>query len=55
MGMRTEIERVNDWSLTWLDALIVTERSVTDWGIPDIIPDEKSIERPDGRDPEVTE
>ena len=56
IGMRTENETVNDWSLTSLWALIVINRDDTDWeGVPDMTPDEESIERPWGRDPEVIE
>ena len=54
--MRTEKDREKDWSLTSLWALIVINRDDTDWeGVPDMIPDEESIERPWGRDPEVIE
>ena len=56
IGMRTENETVNDWSLTSLWALIVINRDDTDWeGVPEMTPDEESIERPWGRDPEVIE
>ena len=51
IGVRTMNERENDWSLTWLNALIVT-----DWeGVPDIIPVVELIDRPIGRDPEMIE
>ena len=46
-------ERENDWSLTSLNALIVTDWDDTDWeGIPDTIPVEGLIDRPIGRDPD---
>ena len=49
-------ERENDWSLTWLNALIVTDWDDTDWeGVPDIIPVVELIYRPMGRDPDVIE
>ena len=49
-------ERENDWSLTWLNALIVTDWDDTDWeGVPDIIPVDWLIDRPIGSDPEVIE
>ena len=45
-----------DWSLTWFDALIVTDWDNIDWeGIPDIIPVVELRDRPIGRDPEVIE
>ena len=54
--VRTEKDREKDWSLTSLWALIVSDCDDIDWeGVPDIIPDEESIERPSGRDPEVIE
>ena len=47
-------ERENDWSLTSLNALIVTDWDDTDWeGVPDIIPFEELSESPTGRDPNV--
>ena len=47
---------VNDWLLTWLNALIVTDWDDTDWeGVPDMIPVEGLRERPIGRDPEMIE
>ena len=49
-------ERENDWSLTWLNALIVTDWDDTDWeGVPDIIPVVELRDRPIGRDPDVIE
>ena len=49
-------ERENDWSLTSLNALIVTDWDDTDWeGVPDIIPVVELIDRPIGRDPEMIE
>ena len=49
-------ERENDWSLTWLNALIVTDWDNTDWeGVPDVIPVVELRDSPIGRDPEVIE
>ena len=49
-------ERENDWSLTWLNALIVTDWDDTDWeGVPYIIPVDELRNRPIGSDPEVIE
>ena len=49
-------ERENNWSLTSLNALIVTDWDDIDWeGVPDIIPVEGLIMSPMGRDPEVIE
>ena len=49
-------ERENDWSLTWLNALIVTDWDDIDWeGVPDIIPVDEMRDRPIGRDPDVIE
>ena len=49
-------ERENDWSLTSLNALIVTDWDDIDWeGIPDIIPVVELRDRPIGRDPDVIE
>ena len=49
-------ERENDWSLTWLNALIVTDWDDTDWeGVPDIIPVIELRDRPIGSDPEEIE
>ena len=44
------------WSLTWLNALIVTDWDDTDWeGVPDIIPVIELRDRPIGSDPEEIE
>ena len=49
-------ERENDWSLTWLNALIVTDWDDTDWeGVPDIIPVDGLIDRPIRSDPDARE
>ena len=49
-------ERENDWSLTWLNALIVTDWDDTDWeGVPDIIPVVELSDSPIGRDPDMIE
>ena len=49
-------ERENDWSLTSLNALIVTDWDDTDWeGVPDIIPVIELRDRPIGSDPEEIE
>ena len=49
-------ERENDWSLTSLNALIVTDWDDTDWeGEPDIIPVDELRDRPKGRDPDMIE
>ena len=49
-------ERENDWSLTWLNALIVTDWDDTDWeGVPEIIPVDWLRDRSIGSDPEVIE
>ena len=49
-------ERENDWSLTWLNALIVTDWDDTDWeGVPDIIPVVELRDSPIGSDPDVIE
>ena len=49
-------ERENDWSLTWLNALIVTDWDDTDWeGVPDIIPVVELRDKPVGRDPDEVE
>ena len=56
MDWRTVNERENDWSLTSLNALIVT-----DWdrmnrdGVPDMIPVEGLRDNPSGRDPDMIE
>ena len=49
-------ERENDWSLTSLNALIVTDWDDTDWeGVPDVIPVVELRDSPIGRDPDVIE
>ena len=49
-------KRENDWSLTWLNALIVTDWDDIDWeGVPDIIPVEGLSDRSIGRDPDMIE
>ena len=49
-------ERENDWSLTWLNALIVTEWDITNWdGDPEITPVDGFRDRPIGSDPDVIE
>ena len=49
-------ERENDWSLTSLNALIVTDWDDIDWeGIPDIIPVVELRDKPVGRDPDEVE
>ena len=49
-------ERENDWSLTSLNALIVTDLDDTDWeGVPEMIPVDESNDRPIGRDPVMIE
>ena len=49
-------ERENDWSLTSLNALIVTDWDNTDWeGDPEMIPVVELRDRPIGRDPEMIE
>ena len=49
-------ERENDWSLTSLNALIVTNWDDTVWeGIPEMIPVVELRDRPVGRDPEMIE
>ena len=54
MDWRTVNERENDWLLTSLNALIVTDWDVTSWeGIPEITPVGRLIDRPLGRDPET--
>ena len=56
IGVRTMNERENDWSLTWLNALIVTDWDDIDWeGVPDIIPVEGLSDRSIGRDPDMIE
>ena len=49
-------ERENDWSLTSLNALIVTDWDDIDWeGVPDIIPVEGLSDRSIWRDPDMIE
>ena len=49
-------ERENDWSLTSLNALIVTDWDDTNWEeIPYIIPVVELRDKPIGRDPEMIE
>ena len=49
-------ERENDWSLTSLNALIVTDWDNTDWeGDPEMIPVVELRDRPIGKDPEMIE
>ena len=49
-------ERENDWSLTSLNALIVTDWDNTDWeGDPEMIPVVELRDRPIGRDPDEIE
>ena len=49
-------ERENDWSLTSLNASIVTDWDMMDWeGIPYIIPVVELNKSPIGRDPEMIE
>ena len=56
MGVRMVIMIATDWSLTSLNALIVTDWDDTDWeGIPEIIPVVELRDRPMGRDPDVIE
>ena len=50
------IERENDWSLTWFEALIVMDWDTTNWeGIPNITPVDSLSVKPVGSDPEVIE
>ena len=54
--MITVNERENDWSLTSLNASIVTDWDMMDWeGIPYIIPVVELRDKPIGRDPEMIE
>ena len=54
--MRTVNEIVNDWLLTPLRALIITEWDNSDWeGDPDIIPEVELRDKPWGRDPSMIE
>ena len=49
-------ERENDWSLTSLNALIVTDWDDIDWeGVPEIIPVVELRDSPIGRDPDMIE
>ena len=49
-------ERENDWSLTSLNALIVTDWDDIDWeGVPEIIPVVELRDSPIGRDPAMIE
>ena len=49
-------ERENDWSLTSLNALIVTDWDDIDWeGVPDMIPVVELRDRSIGRDPDMIE
>ena len=49
-------ERENDWSLTWLNALIVTDWDDTDCNeVPEITPVDGLIDRSIGSDPEMIE
>ena len=54
--MRTVNEIGNDWSLTWLNALIVTDWDITNWeGEPEMIPVDWFRMSPIGRDPDMIE
>ena len=56
MGVRMVNERENDWLLTWLRALMVTDWDDIAWeGIPEMIPVVELRDRPVGRDPEMIE
>ena len=56
IGVITVNERENDWSLTSLNASIVTDWDMMDWeGIPYIIPVVELRDKPIGRDPEMIE
>ena len=56
IGVRIVNERENDWSLTSLNALIVTDWDDTNWEeIPYIIPVVELRDKPIGRDPEMIE
>ena len=56
MGVITVNERENDWSLTWLRALMVTDWDDIAWeGIPEMIPVDELRDRPIGSDPDVIE
>ena len=56
MGVRMLNERENDWLLTSLNALRVTDWDDTDWkGNPEITPFDELSDRPTGRDPDEIE
>ena len=56
IGVITVNERENDWSLTWLRALMVTDWDDIAWeGIPEMIPVDELRDRPIGSDPDVIE
>ena len=56
MDWRTVNMSMAGWSLTSLNALIVTDWDMTDWeGVPDIIPLEGLKDRPVGSDPDMIE
>ena len=56
IGVRIVNERENDWSLTSLNALIVTDWDDIDWeGVPEIIPVVELRDSPIGRDPAMIE
>ena len=56
MDWRTVNMSMAGWSLTSLNALIVTDWDMTDWeGVPDIIPFEGLKDKPIGRNPDTTE
>ena len=56
MGVRMVNERENDWLLTSLNALRVTDWDDTDWkGNPEITPFDELSDRPTGRDPDEIE
>ena len=56
MGVRTVNERENDWLLTWLRALMVTDWDDIAWeGIPEMIPVDELRDRPIGSDPDMIE
>ena len=56
MDWRTVNEMVIDWSLTSLNALIVTNWEDMDWiGIPYMVPFEELRYSPEGRDPSMIE
>ena len=56
MGVRMVNERENDWLLTWLRALMVTDWDDIAWEvIPEMIPVDELRDRPIGRDTDVIE